>query len=152
MLFRSGEKACVDLGYMASLMGGSEKIPQIVEDLKGIIFKDPSTGPFDLEDGGTHWHQGWQTADEYLSGNVRAKLAIARAAAKENPQFAVNAEKLEQVQPKDLTASEISVRIGASWIDPRYYQQFMFELLHTPAYLQERKIKLQYAPVTGCVC
>ena len=141
-----GEKACVDLGYMASLMGGSEKIPQIVEDLKGIIFKDPSTGPFDLEDGGTHWHQGWQTADEYLSGNVRAKLAIARAAAKENPQFAVNAEKLEQVQPKDLTASEISVRIGASWIDPRYYQQFMFELLHTPAYLQERKIKLQYAP------
>ena len=144
-----GEKACVDLGYMASLMGGSEKIPQIVEDLKGIIFKDPSTGPFDLEDGGTHWHQGWQTADEYLSGNVRAKLAIARAAAKENPQFAVNAEKLEQVQPKDLTASEISVRIGASWIDPRYYQQFMFELLHTPAYLQERKIKLQYAPVTG---
>uniref|UniRef100_UPI00321FC51D N-6 DNA methylase n=1 Tax=uncultured Alistipes sp. TaxID=538949 RepID=UPI00321FC51D len=144
-----GEKACVDLGYMASLMGGSEKIPQIVEDLKGIIFKDPSTGPFDLEDSGTHWHQGWQTADEYLSGNVRAKLAIARAAAKENPQFAVNAEKLEQVQPKDLTASEISVRIGASWIDPRYYQQFMFELLHTPAYLQERKIKLQYAPVTG---
>ena len=144
-----GEKACVDLGYMASLMGGSEKIPQIVEDLKGIIFKDPATGPFDLEDGGTHWHQGWQTADEYLSGNVRAKLAIARAAAKENPQFAVNAEKLEQVQPKDLTASEISVRIGASWIDPRYYQQFMFELLHTPAYLQERKIKLQYAPVTG---
>ena len=144
-----GEKACVDLGYMASLMGGSEKIPQIVEDLKGIIFKDPSTGPFDIEDGGTHWHQGWQTADEYLSGNVRAKLAIARAAAKENPQFAVNAEKLEQVQPKDLTASEISVRIGASWIDPRYYQQFMFELLHTPAYLQERKIKLQYAPVTG---
>ena len=144
-----GEKACVDLGYMASLMGGSEKIPQIVEDLQGIIFKDPATGPFDMEDGGTHWHQGWQTADEYLSGNVRAKLAIARAAAKENPQFAINAEKLEQVQPKDLTASEISVRIGASWIDPRYYQQFMFELLHTPAYLQERKIKLQYAPVTG---
>ena len=144
-----GEKACVDLGYMASLMGGSEKIPQIVEDLKGIIFKDPATGPFDLEDGGTHWHQGWQTADEYLSGNVRAKLAIARAAAKENPQFAINAEKLEQVQPKDLTASEISVRIGASWIDPKYYQQFMFELLHTPEYLQERKIKLQYAPVTG---
>lgn len=144
-----GEKACVDLGYMASLMGGSEKIPQIVEDLKGIIFKDPATGPFDIEDGGTHWHQGWQTADEYLSGNVRAKLAIARAAAEENPQFAVNAEKLEQVQPKDLTASEISVRIGASWIDPKYYQQFMFELLHTPEYLQGRKIKLQYAPVTG---
>ena len=144
-----GEKACVDLGYMASLMGGSEKIPQIVEDLKGIIFKDPATGPFDLEDGGTHWHQGWQTADAYLSGDVRKKLAVARAAAEENPQFAVNVEKLEQVQPKDLTASEISVRIGASWIDPKYYQQFMFELLHTPAYLQERRIKLQYSPVTG---
>lgn len=144
-----GEKACVDLGYMASLMGGPEKIPQIVEDLKGIIFKNPATGPFDLEDGGAHWHQGWQTADEYLSGNVRAKLAIARAAAEENPQFAINAEKLEQVQPKDLTASEISVRIGASWIDPEYYQQFMFELLHTPVYLQDRKIKLQYSPTTG---
>jgi len=144
-----GEKACVDLGYMASLMGGAEKIPQIVEDLKGIIFKDPASGPFDIEDGGTHWHQGWQTADAYLSGNVRRKLAAARAAAQENPQFAVNVEKLEQVQPKDLTASEISVRIGASWIAPKYYEQFMFELLHTPGYLQDRRIKLQYSPVTG---
>ena len=66
----SGEKACVDLGYMASLMGGSEKIPQIVKELWGVIFKDPAIGPFDLEGGGTHWYQGWQTADEYLSGNV----------------------------------------------------------------------------------
>ena len=144
-----GEKACVDLGYMAALMGGAEKIPQIVKDLEGIIFKDPATGPFDMEEGGTHWHQGWQTADEYLSGNVRAKLAAARAAAEENPQFAINAKKLEQVQPKDLTASEISVRIGASWIDPKYYQQFMFELLHTPMYLQDRNIKLRYSPATG---
>lgn len=144
-----GEKACVDLGYMATLMGGAEKIPQIVKDLQGIIFKDPATGLFDIEDGGTHWHQGWQTADEYLSGNVRAKLAAARAAAEENPQFAINVEKLEQVQPKDLTASEISVRIGASWIDPKYYQQFMFELLHTPVYLQDRNIKLRYSPTTG---
>ena len=144
-----GEKACVDLGYMSSLMGGSEKIPQIVEDLKGIIFKDPASGPFDLEAGGTHWHQGWQTADAYLSGNVRRKLAAARAAAEDNPQFAVNVEALAQVQPKDLTASEISVRIGASWIDPKYYEQFMFELLHTPVYLQNRRIKLQYSPVTG---
>ena len=116
---------------------------------KGIIFKDPSTGPFDLESGDEHWKQGWQAADEYLSGNVRQKLAAARAAAEEYPEFAVNVEKLEQVQPKDLTASEISVRIGASWIDPKYYQQFMFELLHTPYYLQGRKIQLHYSDVNG---
>ncbi len=144
-----GEKACVDLNYMASLMGGSEKIPQIVEDLKGIIFKDPATGPFDLESGGGHWKQGWQAADEYLSGNVRQKLVAARAATEEYPEFAVNVEKLEQVQPKDLTASEISVRIGASWIDREYYQQFMFELLHTPRYLQGQKIQLHYSAING---
>ncbi len=144
-----GEKACVDLNYMASLMGGSEKIAQIFEDLKGIIFKDPATGPFDLETGGEHWNQGWQAADEYLSGNVRQKLAAARAAAKENPEFEVNVEKLEQVQPKELTASEISVRIGASWIDREYYQQFMFELLHTPRYLQGQKIQLHYSAING---
>jgi len=144
-----GEKACVDLEYMASLMGGAEKIPQIVEDLKGIIFKEPTTGPFDLESGGEHWKQGWQAADEYLSGNVRQKLAVARAAAEESPEFTINAEKLEQVQPKDLTASEISVRIGASWIDREYYQQFMYELLHTPYYLQGRKIQLHYSDVNG---
>lgn len=145
-----GEKACVDLGYMASLMGGSEKIPQIVKDLTGIIFKDPATGPFDLEaEGGTHWAQGWQTADEYLSGNVREKLALARAAAKNHPEFAVNAEKLEAVQPKDLSAAEINVRIGASWIAPEYYKQFLFELLHTPQRLRESKIDVMYAPITG---
>ena len=144
-----GERACVDLGLMASLMGGGDKIPQIVEDLKGIIFKDPATGPFDIEDGGTHWFQGWQTADEYLSGNVRAKLAQARAAAEEYPEFSVNVEKLEQMQPKDLTASEISVRIGASWIDPEYYKQFMFELLQTPPYLRGRKIDLTYSDTSG---
>ena len=78
------------------LMGGGEKIPQIVEDLKGVIFKDPATGPFDMEAGGTDWYKGWQTADEYLSGDVRAKLAKARAAAEKYPEFAVNAEALEQ--------------------------------------------------------
>lgn len=144
-----GEKACVDLGYMASLMGGSEKIPQIVKELRGVIFKDPATGPFDLEDGGTHWYQGWQTADEYLSGNVRRKLEDARAAAETHPEFAVNVEMLEQIQPKDLSAAEISVRIGASWVDREYYQQFLFELLHTPERLRDGKIALQYAPVTG---
>ena len=100
------EKACVDLGYMAQLMGGSDKITQIVEDLQGVIFKDPATGPFDLESGGTNWFLGWQTADEYLSGNVRQKLAQARDAAEEYPEFSVNADMLEKVQPKDLTAPE----------------------------------------------
>ena len=144
-----GERACVDLGFMASLMGGAEKIPQIVEDLKGIIFKDPAAGPFDIDGGAVSWHKGWQTADEYLSGDVREKLIAARAAAEKYPEFAVNVEKLEQVQPKDLTASEISVRLGASWIDPAYYQQFMFELLHTPENLREKKIQILYAGKSG---
>ncbi|MDE6590055.1 MAG: hypothetical protein K2K53_06880, partial [Oscillospiraceae bacterium] len=144
-----GEKACVDLEYMAGLMGGPDKIPQIVEDLKGIIFKDPDTGPFDLSEGGENWSRGWQAADEYLSGNVRVKLAQARAAAEQYPEFAVNVEKLEQVQPKDLTASEISVRIGASWVAPEYYQQFMFDLLQTPERLREKKIQLAYSDSSG---
>ena len=144
-----GEKACVDLEYMAGLMGSTDKIPQIVEDLKGIIFKDPDTGPFDLAEGGENWSKGWQAADEYLSGNVRVKLAQARAAAEQYPEFAVNAEKLEQIQPKDLTASEISVRVGASWVAPEYYQQFMFELLQTPERLREKKIRLDYSDTSG---
>jgi len=144
-----GEKACVDLEYMAQLMGGADKIPQIVEDLKGVIFKDPTTGPFDWESGGVNWKRGWQAADEYLSGNVRRKLYWARRAAEQYPEYAVNVEKLEQVQPKDLTAAEISVRIGASWIAPEYYQQFMFELLQTPWQLRDRKIKLLYSEASG---
>ncbi|MBP5717427.1 MAG: DEAD/DEAH box helicase family protein, partial [Abditibacteriota bacterium] len=144
-----GERACVDLGYMASLMGGSEKIPQIVKELEGIIFKDPASGPFDLENGGTNWASGWQTAGEYLSGNVRQKLALARAAAEKYPEFAVNVEKLEQVQPKDLSASEISVRIGASWVDLQYYRQFMYELLQTPYRLKGDKVNLLYSDATG---
>ena len=144
-----GERACVDLGFMASLMGGGDKIPQIVEDLKGVIFKDPATGPFDMDAGGTDWYKGWQTADEYLSGDVRVKLAKARAAAEKHPEFAVNAEALEQVQPKDLTAAEISVRIGAPWVKPEYYRQFIFELLQTPEYLRDGKIDVFYNKVTG---
>ncbi|MBQ9347200.1 MAG: N-6 DNA methylase, partial [Oscillibacter sp.] len=144
-----GEKACVDLGYMASLMGGSEQIPRIVEELKGIIFKDPASGPFDLESCGEHWAKGWQTAGEYLSGNVREKLAVARAAAEQDPFFAVNAEKLEQVQPPDLSASEISVRMGASWVDLKYYRQFMYELFQTPWRLQNDKVNLLYSPLSG---
>jgi len=134
------ERACVDLGYMASLMGGGDKIPQIVEDLKGVIFKDPNTGPFDIEGGGTNWYKGWQTADEYLSGDVRKKLIAARAAAEQYPEFAVNAEKLEQVQPKELTAAEIDIHMGAPWVKPHYYKQFLFELLKTPWRLQDDKI------------
>lgn len=144
-----GERACVDLGFMASLMGGGDMIPQIVEDLKGVIFKDPATGPFDIETEGTNWYKGWQTADEYLSGDVRVKLAQARAAAGEHPEFAVNVAALEQVQPKDLTAAEISVRIGAPWIKPEYYRQFIFELLQTPDYLRDGKIDVFYNKVTG---
>ena len=142
-----GERACVDLGFMASLMGGMEKIPQIVSDLKGIIFKDPKSGPFDMESDG--WYKGWQAADEYLSGNVRRKLETARAAAEKYPEFAVNVEELEKVQPKDLTAPEISVRIGSPWIDTKYYKQFMFELFQTPYHLQGRKINIVYSDVSG---
>lgn len=144
-----GERACVDLSYMASLLGGPEKIPQVVEDLQGVIFKDPATGPFDMEGGGDGWSKGWQTADEYLSGNVREKLAQARAAAEEYPEFVRNVESLEQVQPKELTAAEIEVRVGVDWIEPKYYQQFLFELLQTPEYLRDTRIQVRYDKRTG---
>ena len=144
-----GEKARVDLEYMADLMGGPDKIPQIVADLEGVIFKDPATGPFDLDGDREGALRGWQAADEYLSGDVRWKLAQARLSAEDNPEFAVNVEKLEQVQPKDLAASEISVRVGASWIDPEYYQQFMYELCQTPERLRDDKIKLMYSDSSG---
>ena len=144
-----GERACVDLGFMASLMGGSDKIPQIISDLKGIIFKDPDSGPAVISEENTDWHKGWQTADEYLSGNVRKKLERAKKAAEEYPEFAANVEALTAVQPKDLTAPEISVRIGAPWIDTRYYRQFLFELLQTPGRLQNGRIDVMYSDVTG---
>ena len=142
------ERACVDLGFMASLMGGGDKIPQVVEDLKGVIFKDPNTGPFDIEDGGTDWYKGWQTADEYLSGNVREKLADAKRAAETDPAFQVNVEALEQVQPTDLNASEISVRLGSTWLPPDVVEQFVFELLDTSANCQE-KIHIHFSQYTG---
>ena len=142
------ERACVDLGFMASLMGGGDKIPQVVEDLKGVIFKDPLTGSFDIEDGGTDWYKGWQTADEYLSGNVREKLADARRAAETDPAFQVNVEALEQIQPTDLNASEISVRLGSTWLPPDVVEQFVFELLDTSANCQE-KIHVHFSRYTG---
>ena len=140
-----GEKACIDLGFMAQLMGCSDKIEDIVNDLRGVIFKDPATDPFDING---EWYAGWQTADEYLSGNVRKKLAAARTAAEQYPEFAVNAEALEQVQPKELEASEIAVKLGTTWIDKSYIQQFMYELLETPNSLQN-VVQVNYSPRTG---
>ncbi len=142
------EKACVDLGYMASLIGDKGQITQIVDDLKGVIFKDPASGPFDLESEGAHWAQGWQTADEYLSGNVRQKLADAKQAAETNSFFTVNVQALEQVQPPDLTVGEISVRLGATWIPPDVVEQFVYELFGTPAYTRW-KIHVHYSQHTG---
>ena len=143
-----GEKACVDLDFMASLMGGSEKIPQIVEDLKGVIYKEPNSGPFDLEDGGEHWAKGWQTADEYLSGNVRQKLRTAQRVAARDPFFAGNVDALIAAQPKDLEASEIEVRLGATWFDKKYIEQFMYETFETPRYLRGQ-IEISYVPYTA---
>ena len=132
-----GERARVDLEFMASLMGGREHIPQIVEDLSGVIFKNPGTGPFDFDEQGEHWDKGWQTADEYLSGNVRRKLRAAQMIAEQDPFFAKNVEALQAAQPRDLDASEIEVRLGATWIDPSYIQQYMYEVFQTPARLRE---------------
>ena len=135
------EKGRVDLGYMSGLLGnpGPEKV---AEDLRGVIFKDPAFGndPF----------TGWVTADEYLSGNVRQKLQTAREAAEKNPEFAGNAAALEKVQPKELTASEISIRLGANWIDPEYIDQFLYETFGTPVWMRgEKGIKTRYSPATG---
>jgi N12 class adenine-specific DNA methylase len=143
-----GEKACVDLSFMATLMGGSEKIPQIVEDLKGVIYKEPNSGPFDLEDGGEHWAKGWQTADEYLSGNVRQKLRTAQRVAARDPFFAGNVDALIAAQPKDLETSEIEVRLGATWFDKKYIEQFMYETFETPRYLRGQ-IEISYVPYTA---
>ena len=143
-----GEKACVDLDFMASLMGSSEKIPQIVEDLKGVIYKEPNSGPFDLQDGGEHWAKGWQTADEYLSGNVRQKLRTAQRVAARDPFFAGNVDALITAQPKDLEASEIEVRLGVTWLDKKYIEQFMYETFETPRYLRGQ-IEISYVPYTA---
>ena len=134
-----GERACVDLGYMSSLSGKS--IDELTADLQGVIFHDPKLGT--LED-----LTGWVTADEYLSGNVRQKLKDAETAAAENPMYRSNVEALRAAQPKDLEASEIEVRLGVTWIDKAYIQQFMYELLDTPYYLR-RSIHVEYSPYTA---
>ncbi len=130
-----GEKAHVDLDYMSELYGKSPD--KICEELRGLIFQDPITSQ-------------WQTADEFLSGNVRQKLKISETFAENNPAFAINVEALRQVQPKDLTAGEIDVRLGVIWIEPAIITQFMKELLGTPSYMIWRdQIKVLYAESTG---
>lgn len=135
-----GERARVDLEYMASLLGTPGETDSIIRDLKGVIYKNPEAGGGPLN--------GWETADEYLSGNVRKKLAAARAAAETDPVFAGNVAALEQAQPNDLSAAEIDVRIGVTWIDPKYYTQFVHELLKTP-FSYKRDIQVRYSPATG---
>ncbi|MCI8629005.1 MAG: hypothetical protein HFE57_05805, partial [Firmicutes bacterium] len=129
---------------MASLMGGSEKAEQVINDLNGIIFKTPQSGTISENS-----YTGWQTADEYLSGNVRIKLEQAQKMAEQYPEFDVNVTALEKVQPKDLEASEIEVRIAASWIEPKYYKQFLFELLETPMYYGYSDIDVIYSDITN---
>ena len=132
------EKACVDMEYMVSLSGKTED--ELAAALRGVIFRVP--GP--VQEGQC---PQYVTADEYLSGNVRRKLRQAQQAAEQDPAFAVNVEALTAAQPKDLDASEIEVRLGATWISPEYVQQFMYELLDTPWYLQ-REIQVHYIPFT----
>ncbi len=136
------EKAGVDISFMAELLGGQDKVDTVISELKGIIFKSPYADDKDKL-------SGWQTSDEYLSGNVRKKLEIAREKAEINTDFAINVEMLEKVQPKELLATEIDVRIGATWIDQKYYRQFMYELLETPRYMQNDKINIHYSKHTG---
>ncbi|MBR4657278.1 MAG: hypothetical protein IKO68_12125 [Oscillospiraceae bacterium] len=143
-----GQYAAVDLHFMARLMGGEEYIPQIVEDLHGVIFKSPDSGPFDFADSGEHWDKGWQPADEYLSGNVRRKLRQAQSAAKDNPFFEINVEALKRAQPRDLEASEIEARLGSTWISPEIFEQFMIETFKTPSYLQDN-MRIRFSPRTA---
>lgn len=130
-----GEKAKIDLPYMSDLTGKSEE--EITKELAGVIFQNPVT-------------EKWETADEYLSGNVREKLATARVFAENHPEFSINVSALEGVQPKELDASEIEVRIGATWIDTKYIEDFMRETFETPEYLLDRNaISVQYSDITG---
>ena len=136
-----GEKAGIDMEYMQELSGKSEET--LYQELKGVIFLNPLYGYGNITE------PKYLMADEYLSGNVREKLALAkRTAMLYQEDYKINVEALEKVQPKDLTASEISVRLGATWVPPEIYQQFMFEFLNTPNYAQWR-IKVHYSPYTG---
>ena len=135
-----GEKAHVDMDYMGRLTGKDEEA--LFSDLKGVIFLNPAyTGEND-------GHEKYLPADEYLSGNVRQKLAVAQGKAKQDPQYQINADALAQVQPTDLTASEISVRLGATWLDTEYVRRFIFETLGTPRSAQW-SMKVHYSGITG---
>lgn len=135
-----GERGKVDIPFMAELLGKADDFEAVTGELTGVIFRDPMA-PEAPE-------LGWQTADEYLSGNVRDKLRIARLAAQTDPQYTVNVAALEKAQPKDLEASEIEVRLGATWIDPKYIQQFMEETFETPFYLR-RAIEVKFSTITA---
>lgn len=137
-----GEQGRIDLPFMAQLMGTPGEYKRIISDLTGVIFRDP------YEASAEDITKGWHTADDYLSGNVRAKLTAARLAAKSDPAFLPNVQALEQAQPKDLDASEIDVRLGATWIDPDYIQQFMEETFEPPFYLR-RSIQVHFSPLTA---
>ena len=135
-----GEKAHVDMDYMGRLTGKDEET--LFSELKGVVFLNPAyTGEND-------GHEKYLPADEYLSGNVRQKLAVAQGKAEQDPQYQINADALAQVQPTDLTASEISVRLGATWLDTEYVRQFTFETLGTPRSTQ-RRIEVHYSNITG---
>ena len=136
-----GEHGKVDLPYMAELLGTPGEYERIITELSGVIFKDPAADPTDPE-------AGWQMADEYLSGDVRAKLRMAQFAAETNPEFAVNVDALTKAQPKDLEASEIDVRLGATWLDPDIIQKFMTETFQIPYYLRHA-VKVRYSPYTA---
>ena len=136
-----GEHGKVDLPYMAELLGTPGEYERITTELSGVIFKDPAADPTDPE-------AGWQMADEYLSGDVRAKLRMAQFAAETNPEFAVNVDALTKAQPRELEASEIDVRLGATWLDPDIIQKFMTETFQIPYYLRHA-VKVRYSPYTA---
>ena len=138
-----GEHGRVDLPYMAKLLGSPGDYERITTELQGVIFKDPSADADEPE-------AGWQTADEYLSGNVRNKLRMAQLAAESHPEFKINVEALTKAQPKDLEASEIDIRLGATWLNPAIVQQFMMETFQPPYRIRYNNlIQVRYSPFTS---
>ena len=138
-----GEHGRVDLPYMAELLGSPGDYERITTELRGVIFKDPSADADEPE-------AGWQTADEYLSGNVRNKLRMAQLAAESHPEFKINVEALTKAQPKDLEASEIDIRLGATWLNPAIVQQFMMETFQPPYRIRYNNlIQVRYSPFTS---
>ena len=136
-----GERGKVDLPYMAELLGTPGEYGRITTELSGVIFKDPAADADDPE-------AGWQPADEYLSGNVRNKLRMAQLAAESHPEFKINVEALTKAQPRELEASEIDIRLGATWLDPDIIQKFMTETFQIPYYLRHA-VKVRYSPYTA---